>query len=149
VAARDTPVLDLARRWISRHRWTATLATAIGITALASIGGVFSNAAQAQLQRAIVRRQLHELVRLTGDLEGELYDSVGSLDQASDAKKVLVQGATRTLESLSAEDDGDAVLTRELAHQYQKLAELQSSLSPQDAAADRERAATLLKRLRH
>jgi hypothetical protein len=147
VAARQIPTLESARRWVSRHRWAATLATAIGVTILASIGGVFWNAAEAQLQRGIVRGQLHDLVRLTGDLEGELYDSVGSLGESTDAKKVLVQGATRTLAALSAQDDGDAILTRELAQQYQKLAQLQSASSPEDAAADRARAAALLQRV--
>jgi hypothetical protein len=146
VAARQVPAVELARRWIGRHRLTATLATATGLALVASVGAVFWNAAEAQLQRGIVRGQLHDLVRLTGDLEGELYDSIGSLGESSDAKNVLLQGATRTLEALSAEDDGDAVLTQELARQYQSLAERQSSLSPTEAAADRERAATLLRR---
>lgn len=147
VAAREVAAVELARRWISRHRWAAALGAAICVTTLASIGAVFWNAARADLQRGIVRGQLHDLVRLTGDLEGALYDSVGSLDQSTEAKNVLLQGATHTLEALSARDDGDAILTRELAQQYLKLAQLQSTLSPQDAAQDRGRAAALLRRV--
>jgi hypothetical protein len=96
----------------------------LGAVVLSSVG-VVRQTAQAARQRRIAEKQLHDLVRLTGTLEGELYDSVEPLANSDGAKSSLLQGATRTLDTLAVDDSRDAVLSLELAQQYGKLARLE------------------------
>jgi hypothetical protein len=88
-------------------------------------GGVIRNAAQAARQRALAESQLHELVSLTGTLEGDLYESVRRLPQSQEAKRILLQGAGATLAVLATRDDKDSILALELARQYSTLARLE------------------------
>jgi hypothetical protein len=125
VSVRRAGPLGGALRWIRRHRFVSATATLILLTAAIAIGGVVRSAAHAARQRALAESELHELVTLTGTLQGELYDSVGSLAQSAAAKRVLLDGASGTLGALAARDDNDPILTAELGRQYLKLARLQ------------------------
>ena len=61
-------------------------------------------------------------MNLTSDT---IESSVNPLPHAAQAKSSLIQGASETLDSLAADDSQDAVLTMQLAQQYEKLARLQ------------------------
>jgi hypothetical protein len=125
ITARRTSGIDRTHKWIRRHRLAVTLSAILLSAVILSTVGVAWQTAHAARQRRIAQTRLHDLVRLTGVLEGELYDSVNPLPHAAQAKSSLIQGASETLDSLAADDSQDAVLTMQLAQQYEKLARLQ------------------------
>jgi predicted Ser/Thr protein kinase len=116
-----------ALRWLRRHRRVAVAGLIIAATFLIAAVGVIRGTATAATQRAMARRELHGLVALTGTLEGELYDSVGTLPRGGPARQVLLRGTRDTLDALAARDSQDSRLMRELAGQYATLARLQAA----------------------
>jgi eukaryotic-like serine/threonine-protein kinase len=125
VAARAENRADRMNKWVRRHRLAAAMSLLFLCAVVLSSVGVVWQTAKAARQRRIAQIRLHDLVRLTGTLEGELYDSVNPLSNSEDAKSYLLQGATETLDTLAADDSKDAVLSLELAQQYGKVARLQ------------------------
>jgi hypothetical protein len=125
VSARAANRADRMGKWIRRHRLAAAMSLLFMCAVVLSSVGVVWQTAQAARQRRIAQNRLHDLVRLTGTLEGELYDSVGPLANSEGAKSSLLQGATETLDALAADDSKDTVLSLELAQQYGKLARLE------------------------
>jgi serine/threonine protein kinase len=143
ISARPPRRLYLLGRWIRRHRTIAAMAAIIALALAGSVLGVAVQTARAAQQRRIAQSRLHDLVRLTGTLEGELYNSVLPLPQAGPARAALLRAATGSLDALAAQDSGDSALTIEMARQYRSL----SSLQPSEAAADRRKALALLSRI--
>ena len=125
LSARRANLLGQAGRWVKRHRLVAATLLVITLIAAAAVGGVVRSASQASRQRALAQTQLHELVTLTGTLEGELYESLAGLPESRQAKQVLLQGAAVTLATLAERRERDSVLVLELARQYATLARLQ------------------------
>jgi serine/threonine protein kinase len=125
VTARTANRVDLLGKWIRRHRLAAAMGLLFVCAVILSSVGVVWQTSQAARQRRIAQDRLHDLVRLTDTLEGELYDSVDPLANSDGAKSSLLRGATETLDTLAADDSKDAVLSLELAQQYGKLARLQ------------------------
>jgi hypothetical protein len=145
-------------RWVKRHQAIAAAALVIVLVIAFAAVGVIHSATRAEEQRVLARNQLHEIVALTGTLEGELYDSVGHLPQSSEARDVLLKGARETLSTLALRDTHDSLLTLELARQYARLSQLQSqgatesgepNTARQAAALDLDRGLQLLKTIRH
>jgi eukaryotic-like serine/threonine-protein kinase len=137
VSARAATRGDRVGKWVRRHRLAAAMSLVfLGAVVLSSVGVVWQTA-QAARQRRIAENRLHDLVRLTGTLEGELYESVEPLARAEGAKSALLQGATETLDTLAADDRRDAVLSLELAQQYGKLARLELAQQNKSNAAVR------------
>jgi hypothetical protein len=86
-------------------------------------------------QRQVATARLQEIVRLTGTLEGELYESVLPLAQGDKASASLLQAASKSLDSLAADTEGDSALALEVARQYAKLARLERARTGDYAAA--------------
>jgi serine/threonine-protein kinase len=135
VSARTASPPYLARKWVLRHKLAAGLAMASILLMVLSAVGVVWQAASATRQRQIAETRLHELVGLTGTLDGELYTSVDPLARSQGAKDLLLAGATRTLDTLAVEDARDTVLDVELAQQYERLARLRIARNPRDPEA--------------
>jgi serine/threonine protein kinase len=129
VTARAADRVDRLGKWIRRHRLAAAMSALFVCAVVLSSAGVVWKTAQAARQRRIAQNRLHDLVRLTGTLEGELYDSVDPLANSEGAKSSLLRGATETLDTLATDDSGDGVLSLELAQQYGKLAQLEFARS--------------------
>jgi serine/threonine protein kinase len=125
VSPRPSSRLNGWLRWTKRHRVITAATLVVVLTIVLAAVGVIRSATRAAQQRALARNQLHELVALTGTLEGELYDSVGHLPQSNNAREVLLRGARETLATLAARDAHDSLLTLELARQYSRLSQLQ------------------------
>jgi serine/threonine-protein kinase len=125
VSVRPLSPMGSALRWVQRHRLAAATVFSVLLMLAVAAGGVIRNAAQAARQRALAESQLHELVSLTGTLEGDLYESVRRLPQSQEAKRILLQGAGATLAVLATRDDKDSILALELARQYSTLARLE------------------------
>ena len=125
VSARRANRIERTRKWVLRHKLLAALTTLLAVVIVISTIGVLWQSAKAAHERGIAQNRLRDLVRLTGTLDGELYDSVKTVPQSEPARASLLAGATQTLNSLSQTDSQDPVLAVELAGQYEKLARLQ------------------------
>jgi hypothetical protein len=146
VAARNGRTWYRINRWMRRHWAAATIACVLGLVLAGTVVGVVVQTARAARQRRVAESRLHDLVRLTGTLEGELYQSAHSLPQGRDASESLLQAATRTLDTLARQDADDSTLTLEIGRQYGKLAELeQAQGSAGEAAADLDKGEALLR----
>ena len=141
------------QKWVWRHWLVASLSAALLIALGLSAAGVAVQTSRAAHQRRVARTQLQDLVRLTGELDGELFDSVRTLAASDAAKKTLLLGAAKTLDRLAADDAGDPEVAVGVARQYQRLAQswLSVSDSPGDsirhAAMDVDRAMSVLDKL--
>ena len=122
--------------WIRRHRLAAAMVLLLVTTIVLSTAGVIWQTAHATRQRRIAQERLHDLVRLTGILEGELYDSVNPLPHSESARNSLLKGATDTFDTLAHDDSKDPVLALQVAEQYEKLARLQLTLNTPQATAN-------------
>jgi hypothetical protein len=118
-----------------------------------SVAGVTVQTARAAAQRRVTQTQLQDLVRLTGELDGELFDSARPLAASDAARKTLLQGATKTLDQLTADDSGDPEVAIGVAQQYERLAQSWLSLgeagdySVGQASTDVDHAISLLENL--
>ncbi|MEO6923867.1 MAG: serine/threonine-protein kinase, partial [Bryocella sp.] len=133
-------------KWIRRRRATATVVFALAIILIGSALGVVVESARTAHQRRVAQARLYDLVRLTGTLEGELYDSAHSLPHGQNASASLLQAATKTLDTLAKQNGNDSTLALEVSRQYGKLATLEEAQGSQhDAALDIEKGLGLLR----
>jgi predicted Ser/Thr protein kinase len=153
VMARHGSRIYKVQKWMQRHRVAASVSALFLIVAGLSVIGVVVQTTRAAHQRGVAQAGLHDLVRLTGLLDGELYDSVESLPQAEKSKAVLLQGTKKTLDELAKNSEQDPVLEMELARQYETLARLHLGVkgpgkdeNRREAMSDLDRADELLKR---
>jgi hypothetical protein len=112
-------------KWMRRHRTATAMAAIVTLAFAGSVLGVAIQTARATYQRHVAESRLRDLVRLTGTLDGELYDSAKPLAQAEKARATLLQGATQTLDQLQEAAPHDPQLALEMARQYEKLGHLQ------------------------
>jgi eukaryotic-like serine/threonine-protein kinase len=125
------------RKWVLRNRLAASLGCVFLLAVLFSIAGVVRQSMQAARKRQIAQTRLHELVRLTDLLAGELYESVHGLQGSESAQAALLNSAHQTIDQLAADDDRDPQLELELAREYEKLAQLELSRTPLTSEATR------------
>ncbi len=135
VSARRGSHIYTARKWMQRHQIAAAMSVIFIFAVSLSAIGVVLQTAHAAKQRQIAQTRLYDLVRLTGVLEGELYDSLSRLAHAEEAKTSLLKGATDALDTLAADNGKDPALALEMARQYEKLARLQRSQSRHNGQA--------------
>ena len=141
------------RKWVLRNTLAASLGGVFLLAVLFSIAGVVYQATDAARKRQIAQTRLHELVRLTDLLAGDLYESVHGLQGSESAQAALLNSAHQTIDKLAAEDQHDAQLELELAREYEKLARLELSRKPltaeavQKAQEDIGKEAAILKQL--
>jgi eukaryotic-like serine/threonine-protein kinase len=129
---RTRPAGRLTRiyKWALRNRLAAALGVVLMLAVLFSIAGVVLQATEAARKRQIAQTRLHELVRLTDVLAGDLYESVHGLEGSEAAQAALLASAHQTVDKLAADDSGDAQLNLELAQEYEKLTKLDLSQKP-------------------
>jgi tRNA A-37 threonylcarbamoyl transferase component Bud32 len=125
VAARNGDRRYRLGKWIRYRRAVAATLLVLAVVLIASVTGVAVQTARAAHQRKVTQAQLDDLVRLTGTLEGELYDSVHALAGGAGASASLLGGATASLDKLSEAKVEDSSLALEMARQYATLARLQ------------------------
>lgn len=133
---RTRPIGRLSRvyKWALRNRLAAGFACIFLLAVCLSVTGVAWRTVEAKRQRAIAQDRLHELVRLTDALAGELIGPLQGLQGAEAAQDALLKSAHETIRTLAAEK-GDPQLQLELARQFQQLARLELSRTPGNAAA--------------
>ena len=146
VAARRGGTAYRVRKWVRRRRLAAALVAALVFILVGSSVAIVVQTARATQQRRNAQARLQELIRLTGTLDGELYESAHTLAQGQQASASLLQASTNALDSLSDQSEGDSTLVLEVAEQYLKLAQLERKQGDGPASAlDREKAMRLLK----
>jgi hypothetical protein len=117
-------------KWVQRNKVAATLGCVFVLALLFSIVGVLRQATEAARKRQMAQNRLHDLVRLTDVLAGDLYQSVQGLQGADAAQAALLKSAHQTIDKLAADDSQDRQLDLELAREYEKLARLELSRTP-------------------
>ena len=132
-------------KWMLRNRLAAALGCVFLLALLFSIVGVVRQATEAARKRQIAQTRLHDLVRLTDLLAGELYESVHGLQGSEAAQAALLNSAHQTIDKLAVEEDRDAQLELELAREYEKLARLELSRTPLTPEAVRQSSDDLAK----
>jgi serine/threonine protein kinase len=153
IAATPATIYIRVFKWVRRHSLVASLSAALLISISLSVAGVTVQTARAAAQRRVTQTQLQDLVRLTGELDGELFDSARPLAASDAARKTLLQGATKTLDQLTADDSGDPEVAIGVAQQYERLAQSWLSLgeagdySVGQASTDVDHAISLLENL--
>ncbi|MGD0893093.1 MAG: serine/threonine-protein kinase [Terracidiphilus sp.] len=134
VSARPATLIDRALKWMRRHKVIAISVTALTAIVLLSAIGTAVQTERAARQRSAAQTRLHELVRLTGVLDGELYDSTNPLQHAEATRDSLIKNVADTLDKLAGDNGDDPELSLQLAQQYEKLARLQLAQNPADRA---------------
>ncbi len=126
------PASSLTRgiKWVQRNRLAAAFGFLLVSVLLLSLIGVAWQATAAARKRQAAETQLHDLVRLTDSLAGELYGSLKTLPGSDAAQKALLDSAHETIQKLAVEEEGDPVLQLELVAEYDKLARLELSREP-------------------
>jgi len=138
IHARPAGWVTRTRKWVLRNKLAASFALVFLLVAIFSVVGVVYQATNAAHKREIALTRLHDQVRLTDVLAGELYSSVHGLQGADKAQDALLKSARETIDTLAADEAKDPELSAELAQEYEKLARLELSRSPQTAEANRE-----------
>ena len=124
VLARPDTLRYRASKFMGRHRWGVSAATAI---VLALVGGLAATARQARIaerERALAQRRSQDVRRLANSLIFELHDKIRNLAGATDAKNLLVQRASEYLDLLAADAPDNAAVAEELATAHERLSEV-------------------------
>jgi hypothetical protein len=108
-----------------RNRLASSVGFVFVLVVLFSVLGIWKKTNEAAHKRQIAQDRLHELVRLTDVLAGDLYKSLDGLEGAEPAQAALLNSAHQTMNQLASDDDQDAQLELELAGEYEKLARLE------------------------
>jgi predicted Ser/Thr protein kinase len=125
VMARPETRIYRMSRWVRRNRTLASMSALVFFVVIGSLLGVILQTARATYQRHVAQTRLHDVVRLTGKLQHELYDSVGPLEQGRPARASLRSAIHVTLDKLVAQQGDDGELALQIAQQYQSLALLE------------------------
>jgi hypothetical protein len=138
IQTRPTGWLTGAKKWVLRNKVAAAFGFVLLAIVLVSVFGVVWRTHEASIKRQIAISRLHDLVRLTDSLAGELYDSVHGLQGSEAAQAALLKSAHETIHKLEIEHDSDLQLKLEMAREYEKLARLELSVTPQTSDSVRQ-----------
>ena len=145
IQVRPSGAATRMRKWIVRNKLAASFASVSLMVVILTSFGVIYQAMDASRKRQIARDRLHELVRLTDVLAGDLYESVHGLQGGEKAQAALLESAHRTIDQLAGEEAHDPQLEMELVLEYKKLAQLELRSQPDSPAAARQAAEDLNK----
>ena len=125
-------VVYRARKFVRRHRLGVAAVAALVVAVAAGISTTLWQARAARQEReradahrARAERQLSAVRSLANTVLFELHDAVVALPGSIKAREVLLRRATEYLDALRQESAGDPDLSRELAHGYRRLAQVQ------------------------
>jgi len=138
IQTRPTGWLVGAKKWVLRNKLAAAFGFVLLAVVLVSVFGVVWRTREASRNRQTAIARLHDLVRLTDSLAGELYDSVHGLQGSEAAQAALLKSAHETIHKLQMEHDSDLQLKLEMAREYERLARLELSVTPQTSGSMRQ-----------
>lgn len=116
LARRSTPAYRIGR-FVERHR-AGVAAGAVAVLALAvALAGIVN-------QSRIAERRFQQVRELANSLLFDVHDAIQNLPGATPARVLLVERASRYLDTLARESAGDVPLSLELAEAYLRLGDL-------------------------
>jgi serine/threonine-protein kinase len=128
-----------------RHPELFFPAAALLATVLATAAYSFAMERAAQHSRDLAQSRLRQVQQLTYSLESSIYGPVSQLPNSKAARDTLIHWTTESLDSLAGESANDAQLRRQVAHGYQRLAEvLRADGQSAEAGRAEEKARALL-----
>ena len=140
---RDTAIYRatlLARRRPELFYPTVVLAAAVLTATVYSVA--MDTAARQSRNQAQAR--LRQLQQLTYSLESDIYEPVVKLPNSKAAREMLIRWTAESLDRLAAQAGDDAQLRSQLAHSYDRLAEMQRSNGDAAGALVSEQRARML-----
>jgi hypothetical protein len=98
----------------------------------------------ARQSRNQAQARLRQLQQLTYSLESDIYEPVVKLPNSKAAREMLIRWTAESLDRLAAQAGDDAQLRSQLAHSYDRLAEMQRSNGDAAGALVSEQRARML-----
>lgn len=128
VSARKATVGYRVHKFLARNRWQTGVGLALVITLMSALGIATWQWREARMERIRAERHSQQSRQMARSLLFELYDALKSVPGATDARRLLLERATRFLDELSDSSGDDGALQYELAEGYRKLAMVQGDL---------------------
>ena len=118
------------RRFVVRNRLVVGATAAIFVALLAGLAAALWQTAEAREQarvaateRARAEQRFDDVRAISNSLIFDIYDAIELVPGATDARALLTRKAVEFLDKVAADRRDDAVLARELATGYRKIAE--------------------------
>ncbi len=125
VTARKATLGYRVRKFLGRHRWQTGMGAALALILVGALGVAIWQWRVARTER--LRAEWHSLQsrNMARSLLVEMHKELRGVPGATNARRLLLQRATRYLDELAANSGNDAALRCELAESYRNLAEVQ------------------------
>lgn len=150
VKAREGTWRYLAGRFASRHKLPITAAAAILMTMAVGLVVVERERRVAVAERARAERHSGSVRKLANSLIFDVHDQINNLSGATEAKRTLIESASKYLAQLTPDAGSDPAFRRELANAYLRLGNVQGQYGaqnigkPEDALRNYDQAIALL-----
>ena len=128
VKARGDAVTYRLAKFITRHRAAALVAALFLASLLGTMALLVRQSRIAEAQRQRAERRFNDVRRLAGSFLFEFHDAIKYLPGSTRARELVTKRALEYLDGLAGEAADDPTLSAELAHAYQKLAEVQGDV---------------------
>jgi non-specific serine/threonine protein kinase/serine/threonine-protein kinase len=125
-AQRDT-IVYRARKFLGRHRVSASLAAAAALLLVTVAAVALRQARVAQLERERAERRYDDVRKLVKSILFEQYEAIQDLPGTTAARALLVRRALEQLGALEREAGPDFPLRTEMADAYEKLGDVLGS----------------------
>ncbi len=125
VSARADTLSYRASKFVERNRVAVVSAGVIVLLLVAGILGTSWQAVRAERQKKVAERRFAQVRELAKNVIFKYHDSIANLTGSTEVRKMLVEDATKYLDSLSQDAGSDESLQNEMALAYSKLADVQ------------------------
>jgi tetratricopeptide (TPR) repeat protein len=116
-----------AGKFVARHRVAVAATAALVVAIVAGVGATVWQARVAERERGRAERQFNAVRGLAQSVLGELHDAVQELPGSTKAREILLRRGTEYLDALANEAGADALLARDVADGYLRLATVQGA----------------------
>lgn len=128
VTARQATLGYRFQKFLSRNTWQVAGGAALMLGLCGALGIAVWQSREAGVERMRAERHSRQSREMARALLFELYEALREVPGAADARRLLLDRATRFLDDLSADAQSDGALRCELAEGYRKLATVQGDM---------------------
>jgi eukaryotic-like serine/threonine-protein kinase len=125
VVARPDTFSYRAEKFIKRNRVSVASAALVFLLLIGGVVGISWQYIRAERQRQLAEQRFNQVREIANNVVFKYHDGIANLQGSTEIRKMLVNDATKYLDNLSQDGEGDAGLQRELANAYVKLADVQ------------------------
>ena len=125
VAARPDTFSYRAEKFIKRNRVPVASAALVFLLLIGGVVGISWQYFRAERQRQLAEQRFNQVREIANNVVYKYHDGIANLPGSTEIRKMLVNDATKYLDSLSRDAGEDGGLQRELANAYVKLADVQ------------------------